>query len=362
MLSATEAHPAGVISATDYAKRKLAILLILVFVLMIFLEGFTRRLHDHRKITLTVEQSIADALAIRPVAGKKQTLFIGNSLIFMDVTQPALQDAMGPDYLVHTAGVVGSTYYDWQFGFRALFNRGSRPDIVVFAISPSQYIRAASVTPMIVSHLWTNSEILAYRRDQNLNLTTFAELLFERYSTFFALRDVVRIYVRKVIPGFIHLVGLWGRPTPSKPMENQAPTTEIYVRRLRPIMQTMPPGTRFVLLIPPTNQPSDTAAEPYLRAAARELGISVEEPVNEYQWPSTKFQPDAYHLDNPAAIEFSRLVGPDIARLDDSTASNPANATPAVAAPLPSESRPMPMNHSLPRRVQHRRRHRSSAH
>jgi len=327
MPSATELHPAEVEVAADHAKRKLALLLICVFALMIFVECFTRVLHNRRKITLTVEQSIRDAVAIRPVAGKKQALFIGNSLIFMDVTQSDLQDAMGPDYLVHTTGVSGSTYYDWQYGFRALFRRGSRPDVIVFAISPSQYLRAPTVTPMIVSHLWANSEIFAYRRDQNLNLTTFTELLFERYSTFFALRDIVRIYARKVIPGFTDLVGVWGRPTPTRPTENQAPDTQIYLARLRLLTQSLPPGTRFVLLIPPTNQPNDKAGEPYLRAAANDLGISVEEPVNEYQWPSTKFQPDAYHFNYHAAIEYSHLVGADVARLVDFKSPNPPSAS-----------------------------------
>jgi len=327
MVFATQVSPAEVEAAPDHAKRKLALLLIWIFVLMIFVECFTRFLHNHRRITLTVEQSIRDAIAIRPATNKKQTLFVGNSLIFMDVTQPALQDAMGRDYLVHTTGVVGSTYYDWQYGFRALFKRGSRPDVIVFAISPSQYLRAPSVTPMIISQLWTNSEIFAYRSEQNLNLTNFSELLFERYSTFFALRDIVRIYARKVIPGFTNLVGVWARATPSKPTENQVPSTEIYVEKLRRLVQSVPPGTRFLLLIPPTNQPNDTAAEPYLRAAASELGIPVEEPVKEYQWPSAKFQPDAYHLNNSSAIEYSRLVGVDVAHLLDPQADNAAGTS-----------------------------------
>jgi len=336
MATATEVHPAEVDLATDRAKRKLALLLVTVLALMIFIECFTRVLHNHRKITLTVEQSIQNALAIRPLPDKKQTLFVGNSLIFMDLAQPALQDAMGPDYSVHTTGVVGSTYYDWQYGFHALFNRGSRPDVVVFAISPSQYLRAPTVTPMVISQLWTNSEIFAYRRDQNLSLTTFSELLFERYSTFFALRDIVRIYARKAIPGFIDLVGVWGRPTPSRPTENQAPSRETYVAKLRLITQCLPDGTRFVLLIPPTNQPNDTADEPSLRAAADYLGIPIEEPVKEYEWPSKQFQPDAYHLNYRAAVEYSRLVGADLARLINfKVAPSPTKTHAGESSPLP---------------------------
>jgi hypothetical protein len=328
MLTATEVHPAEAGVTTGHAKRKLATLLTLLFLLVLFVEGFTRVLHDRRRITLTIEQSVRDAVAIRRLDGKKQVLFAGNSLVFMDLTQRALQEAMGSAYVVHTAGVSGSTYYDWQYGFRALFHRGGQPDVVVFAISPSQYLRAPTVTPMIVSQLWTNAEIFSYRRDQNLNLTTFTELFLERYSTFFALRDVVRIYVRKTIPGFFDLVGVWGKATPSKPTENQAPTKAVYIERLQSLIKELPSRAKFVLLIPPTNQPNDTAAEPYLRAAALELGITVEEPVTEYQWPSSKFQSDEYHFSYASAIEYSHLVGRDIARMgarepDISAAASP---------------------------------------
>jgi hypothetical protein len=306
MLTATEVHPAEAGVTTGHAKRKLATLLTLLFLLVLFVEGFTRVLHDRRRITLTIEQSVRDAVAIRRLDGKKQVLFAGNSLVFMDLTQRALQEAMGSAYVVHTAGVSGSTYYDWQYGFRALFHRGGQPDVVVFAISPSQYLRAPTVTPMIVSQLWTNAE----------------------YSTFFALRDVVRIYVRKTIPGFFDLVGVWGKATPSKPTENQAPTKAVYIERLQSLIKELPSRAKFVLLIPPTNQPNDTAAEPYLRAAALELGITVEEPVTEYQWPSSKFQSDEYHFSYASAIEYSHLVGRDIARMgarepDISAAASP---------------------------------------
>lgn len=327
MLTVEEARPSEAEAAADQAKRKLALLLLWVLALMIFVECFTRVLHNRRRITLAVEQSIREAAAIRPAPGRKQALFLGNSLIFDDVAQPALQDAMGRDCVVHTVGVSGSTYYDWEYGLRALFQRGSRPDVVVFAISPSQYLRAPTVTPMIVSQLWTNREVFAYRRDQNLRPTALTELLFERHSTFFALRDIVRIYARKAIPGFAGLVGAWARPTPSLPTENQAPSKGAYSEKLRLLTRSLPPGTRLIVLIPPTNQPNDAANEPYLRAAANELGIPVEEPVREYQWPPTKFQPDAYHLNHRAAIEYSRLVGADIARLPAPQAPNPAAAT-----------------------------------
>jgi hypothetical protein len=315
MLSATEVSPPKADRCADRATVKLAVLLCCLFMTVLFVEVFTRVMHDRRKVTLTVEQSVDDAVAIRHEDGRKQVLFAGNSLIFMDVERHALQDSMGERYLVHTAGVSGSTYYDWRYGLRALFHRGGQPDLVVFAISPSQFLRAPTVSPLIVSKLWRNEDVVSYFRDLHLNLTTFAELLLERYSTFFSLRDIVRIYVRKVIPGFEDLVGIWARPTAAKPRENQPPTKAAYVDKLSKLAQELPSNTQLVILIPPTNQTTDAAAEPFLREAAQELGIPVEEPVHEYEWPSSRFQVDEYHLNPKAAADFSHIVGADVARL-----------------------------------------------
>jgi hypothetical protein len=328
MLSATELPPPKAETSIDRAPLKLAILLCCLFLVVMFVEVFTRVLHDRRKVTLTVEQSVEDALAIRHADGRKQVLFAGNSLIFMDVDRNALQDSMGQGYLVHTAGVSGSTYYDWRYGFRALFHRGGQPDLVVFAISPSQFLRAPTVTPLIVSKLWRNEDVVSYFHDLHLNLSTFTELLLERYSTFFSLRDIVRIYVRKVIPGFEDLVGVWARPTPTKPRENQPPTRQAYVDRLSKLARELPRNSQLVILIPPTNQPTDAAAEPFLREAAQELGIAVEEPIHEYEWPSSRFQVDEYHLTPKAAADFSHIVGADVAHLAYAQNSRP----PVVAA------------------------------
>ncbi len=131
--------------------RKFGILVCFLTVMMVSVEYLTRAMHDRRQITLSVESGIRQALLIRRNPGHRQLLFAGNSLIFDDVSQPDLQQTMGPGFLVHTAGVPGSTYSDWRYGLRALFARGSEPDVLVFSISPSQFLREPAVTPALVS-------------------------------------------------------------------------------------------------------------------------------------------------------------------------------------------------------------------
>lgn len=293
---------------------KLWILLCVLLTTTISIEYLARAMHDRRDATLTIEDGVRRALLIRRSHNFQQLLFAGNSLVFDDLSQPDLQRGLGPGFLIYTAGVPGSTYYDWQLGLHALFARGSQPDVLVFSISPSQFLRQPATTPLPVSRLWSIHEIVAYSREQHINLTAFSELLFEHYSTYYSLRNTVRIYVRKFVPGYESMVYSWSA-SGAAPIPQTGPGTEaIFADRLVRLSTECSSHTRLVLMISPTNQPEDEKLEPELRTAAEGLGIPVIEPVTEREWPLTQFRSDGYHLTAPAAAEFSKLVAADLRR------------------------------------------------
>jgi len=281
-------------------------------VTLISVECLSRAMHDRRLATLRVEDGVRDALLIRQSPDHRQLLFAGNSLIYDDLSQPDLQKVLGPDYQVHTAGVPGSTYHDWRYGLRALFARGSRPDVLVFSISPSQFLRQPATTPLPVSLLWSTREILAYRREQRLDLTQSSELLLEHYSTFYSLRNTVRIYVRKFIPGYEPMVDVSNDAGLGRVDKDAPEIRAVYAERLAKLDAECAAHTRLVLMIPPTHQVEDERLEPDLKAAAESLGVAVIEPVGQREWPLAKFRDDRYHLTPPAAAEFSRLVATDL--------------------------------------------------
>lgn len=293
---------------------KLWILLCLLLATMVSIEYLARAMHDRRDATLTIEDGVRQALLIRHSLNSLQLLFAGNSLIFDDLSPPDLQQGMGTGFFIYTAGIPGSTYYDWQLGLHALFARGSQPDVLVFSISPSQFLRNPATTPLPVSRLWSTHEIVAYSREQHINLTAISELIFEHYSTYYSLRNTVRIYVRKFIPGYESMVYSWSG-SEAGPAPQTGPGTEaIFADRLARLATECGSHTRLVLMISPTNQHEDEMLEPELRTAAEGLGIAVIEPVTEREWPLTKFRADRYHLTAPAAAEFSKLVAADLRR------------------------------------------------
>jgi hypothetical protein len=185
---------------TTQAYWRLWGLAVVVLAALLVVEGITIVLHSRRRVTGEVERGVADALAIRGDGGRRQLLFAGNSLIFEGVDRATLQETLGKAFLVHTAGVPGSTYDDWRYGLRSLFRRGAAPEFVVIAISPSQFLRPSAVTPLPVARLWRTREILAYYREQRPGLSALSELLLEHFSTFFYMRDTFRIYVARRFP------------------------------------------------------------------------------------------------------------------------------------------------------------------
>ena len=269
-------------------------------------------MHDRRPATLCVEAGLRDALLIRGSPDHYQLLFAGNSLIYDDLSQAELQRSLGHSFLVHTAGVPGSTYYDWSYGLQALFARGSRPDVLVFSISPTQFLREPAVTAQPVSLLWSLREILAYQREQRPTLTEVTELVLEHYSTFYALRNTIRIYVRKVVPGYEALVNQAASPNSGPSQPSTQATKVLYAERLRNLAAKCGAHTQMILMFSPTNQLEDERLEPALKAAAQTIGIPIIAPVAEREWPVTQFRDDRYHLTQPAAAEFSKLVATDL--------------------------------------------------
>jgi len=296
------------------SNARLAILICLLLTTLISIEYLAHTMHERRLATRLVEAGVTNALLIRQSPDHRQLLFAGNSLIYDDLSQSDLQQSLGPSFLVHTAGVPGSTYYDWSYGLHALFARGSQPDVLVFSISPSQFLRQPAATPVPVALLWSLREILDYRREQRLNLTQLTELLLEHYSTFYSMRNTIRIYIRKFIPGYESMVDEWTGSTASSAQSAISSPDALYKEKLSKLSAECGTHTQLILMLSPTNQIEDEDFEPALKAAADNLGIPIIEPVAEREWPPAKFREDRYHLTPLAAAEFSKLVATDLRR------------------------------------------------
>jgi len=244
-------------------------------------------------------------------------LIAGNSLVYEGLSDPVLKRTMGDGIGIQAAGVPGSTYYDWEYGLRALLARGSEPDVVVIGLSPSQFLRAPSATALPVSELWRSQDIYSYARDWRPSPTTIADLVLEHFSTFFSMRDTFRIYSRKQIRGYESMVHEWGQvhSAAEDSGKNEGMLEATYRERIALLKKECGSRARLVLIVVPTRQENDASDEPALRSAALQSGVPVIEPVGELEWPVTKFQADGYHLTTEAAEEFSVLTAQELRQI-----------------------------------------------
>ena len=299
-------------SASISGQQRLAVLIAFIVAAMISVEGASRVLHQHRAVTRQIESGIQDALHIRHQDNSTQVLFAGNSLIHEGIDKAALQQSVGKYWIVHISGIPGSTFYDWQYGLRSLFQRGSRPQIVVFAISPSQILRGPATTALPVARLWTSSAIIRYSHDYKINLTEVSNMVLEHFSTFFYFRDTVRIYIRKFIPGYVTLANDWLTTPPAAfvPATEGDGAANAFRAKLSALQSICAAhGAKLVFLVVPTHKADDNSLDPLLKSAAGQLDIPVIEPVGEREWPLDHYREDGYHLTPQAAIIFSHRTG-----------------------------------------------------
>src|SRR2546421_6278600 len=66
--------------------------------------------------------------------GSASVLIVGNSLLVDGIDRVDLQRRM-PGYHIALYPVEGTLYLDWYFGLRRLFSEGSRPALVILAVS-----------------------------------------------------------------------------------------------------------------------------------------------------------------------------------------------------------------------------------
>ena len=82
------------------------------------------------KIEGRIALEYRSALAIRHASGRSpNVLVVGNSWLLRGVDLPALQKSFAPNYSLTRCVIEQTSYLDWYHGMRALYARGSRPDV-----------------------------------------------------------------------------------------------------------------------------------------------------------------------------------------------------------------------------------------
>jgi hypothetical protein len=181
------------------------VLLALIAVLLAGLEVFARVIVEpHSKVQRMVNEEYQTAVHLRKTPGSKtkNILIVGNSLVGQGIDFGALQQNLPADWKAHRFWIANTYYMDWYFGLRRLFAEGSRPDVVAI-IFPALHLCVSTIRGDYFSHyLMQTQDLMQVRTQLGLDRTTTANLLFARFSKFYAIRSEIRKFSAGFTPRF----------------------------------------------------------------------------------------------------------------------------------------------------------------
>jgi hypothetical protein len=286
-------------------RRRIAVLLGGCLFLVALLEAgaiwTSRRLASRRDIR-------DDVRAAAALAGGRSVLVVGNSLVQHGIDIPAVDGTLGAGHSASKLAIVDTGYLDWLYGIMSLFDRGSQPEAIVLALSPTQLVEDRPPTGSAVRMLWTMPNLIRYAIERRPGLTAVSDRLFEHTSAFFANRTRLRLDARQlIVPGYAAMWRAFFTPVSDAP--DTVADQRVAEARLKALADVCARhGVRFVFVLMPTNAPADGALERAVSNAGQRVDVAVLVPVSN-QGLDPRWLLDGYHMNAAGASAFSVRVG-----------------------------------------------------
>jgi hypothetical protein len=290
---------------------------VLLFICAIFLAGleiFSVYLVKHHSFTYArISRQYGEAIKGRPSKPGEPTsvLLVGNSLLLSGVDLDRLHELTSGRMRIYPIFLEATGYYDWLYGLRRLFRRGSRPQVVVVGLPVDLFLGTGVRQDYSPLMLFDVRDVLGVASDLRLDNTATSNLLLEHSSTFWDRRSVLRAQLlRRIVPHFEDLFSLIKivRTIPQGP-EFEA----VAIPRLRTLRELCEAnGAKLIILVPPT--PSSESAVRQMATASQKAGVQTFVPIDPGALSSKFYQPDALHLNSEGAALFTSALATDLAR------------------------------------------------
>ena len=269
--------------------------------------GFSRVSRTQRRVT--EDLSVAKSLTPHSSNGQPTILVVGNSLLLDGVDRGSLKKELAPNYQVALLPVENTQFEDWYFGLRRLFAEGSRPSIVVICLSTRQMMSRATDGEYFAYYLMQSRDLLAVKRESQLDNTNTSAYLFANRSDWLGSRAQIRNWLlQEIMPNLEHLIGFFPGKTP--PMPAKELVIEAVLPHLRALNQICnSSGARLVVLVPPTLRNDDASAD--VQDSASREGIPVLVPLRPSDVTPDEFH-DGFHLNPRGAARFTHRLATDL--------------------------------------------------
>jgi len=302
------------------ANGAIALLLASLLVWLVVVESGARLLvNPASKVQRRVEGERVAALALRRGAAQRQRtlLLVGNSLLLEGVDVPDLVRMTQHRWLIQRFVVENTSYLDWHFGLRRLFEEGSHPDVALLMLSPGNFSASTTRGDYFARYLMRTNDLPAVMQTAQLHPTIGSGLLLARYSVFYALRSEFRKQVSlRMIPGLERLLGKFARYTGAAGAGTAATRSELLRKRADEIAElSRDYSVPIHLVIPPSgSSPLLALDEKAVLDAVARSGMQGILPL-----PSSDTQPDqfadGFHLNENGRAAFTSKLAQAILAL-----------------------------------------------
>src|SRR5204862_2696796 len=168
------------------------------------LESAARLLQPHlsqAQHRIAGDYRVARSLPRRWPDGSASVLIVGNSLLVDGIDRVDLQRRM-PGYHVALYPVEGTLYLDWYFGLRRLFSEGSRPSLVILAVSVRHVLSDSTNGEAFARSMMNMSDLPEVSRAAKLNTMSTGSYFFANLSEWLGTRAWTRdALLEKWLPG-----------------------------------------------------------------------------------------------------------------------------------------------------------------
>jgi hypothetical protein len=264
----------------------------------------------------------------QPRDQRSRTMFVlGNSLLLRGVQFEEVKSAFSPDFDARRLVVVNTSYFDWLYATRKIFDQGGRPDVVVLVMSPRQFLASNVREDYFAHHLMRFQDAFSVASEMGLSNTAASSLAFANLSQYYDLRARIRNqWLKKVIPNLGPMMDLITKQDGSRTEEFPQSLAVERLRALNDLAERR--SARFVLVIPPSDGGRGDPAAAKLKAAGETTGVRVVLPIAAGTLAADRYL-DGFHLNDRGAEEFTTRL---IASLEKETAVRVARKSSQTAA------------------------------
>jgi hypothetical protein len=234
-------------------------------------------------------------------------VMVGNSLLLDGVQVDRLRTLTAARVRLYPLFLEGTAYLDWFYGLKRLFRHGARPDIVMVGLGIDGLLDDAVRQQYAPSLLFDARDILAVSAETKMDRTVTANLLLAHWSTFWNMRNVIRIQLlTHSLPYFEHLYlsDLWSHLRSKRVVPMGAAGEAEAVARLQRLRDLCAAhGARVLWLVPPT--PTSPTAVERLTHVTSAAGVDALMPVNPALLDPKYFRADGIHVNEDGAVLFT---------------------------------------------------------